>query len=361
MKRALLKVSLAAACALPGYAQEAKPADGGTVDRWSAAKANEWYAHQPWLVGCNFIPSTAINQLEMWQADTFDPATIDKELKWASGLGFNTVRVYLHDLAWDADAAGFKKRMEQFLGIADRYGIRPIFVLFDDCWNANPKIGKQPAPQPGVHNSGWLQSPGRDVVNMPESWPRLEKYLKDIVGTFATDKRVLLWDLYNEPGNEGQGNKSLPLLKKAFQWAREVNPTQPLSAGVWSGLQDLNDFQTASSDVITFHNYNDAGNLAGQIEGLKKHGRPVICTEWMRRGTSDVAACLPLFKKEGVGCCNWGLVAGKTQTIFPWGSPKGAPEPKVWFHDLLRKDGTPLNPEETDLFRKLTSPGERGK
>ncbi|MEI6606284.1 MAG: cellulase family glycosylhydrolase [Verrucomicrobiota bacterium] len=357
MKRTLMSVWLVLACTMPGYAQESKPDAGGELNRWSKEKANAWYAKQPWRVGCNFIPSTAINQLEMWQADTFDSATIERELKWASELGFNTVRVYLHDLAWEADATGFKQRMDQFLGTADKHGIKPILVLFDDCWNANPKIGKQPQPQPGVHNSGWLQSPGCELVNKPESWPRLEKYLKDIVGTFSKDTRILLWDLYNEPGNSGQGNKSLPLLKKTFQWAREINPTQPLSAGVWTGLKDLNDFQLAASDIITFHNYEGADNLAGQIASLKKQGRPVICTEWMRRGISEVASCLPIFNNEKVGCLNWGLVAGKTQTIYPWGSPPGAPEPKIWFHDLLRKDGTPFSAQEATLFSKLTNKG----
>jgi hypothetical protein len=326
--------------------------------RWPAAKAWEWYEKQPWLVGCNFIPSNSINQLEMWQADTFDPATIDRELKWASELGFNTVRVYLHDLAWEADAAGFKQRVSRFLDLAAKHQIKPMLVLFDDCWNANPKIGKQPEPRPGIHNSGWLQSPGRDAVNRPESWPRLEKYVKDILTTFAKDQRVLMWDLYNEPGNEAQGSKSLPLLKQTFRWARQVNPTQPLTAGVWSSASDFNDFQEASSDVITFHNYSDAVSLTGQIDNLKKLDRPVICTEWLMRGISDVATCLPEFKQQRVGCFCWGLVAGKTQTIYPWKSPLDAPEPKIWFHDLLRKDGTPFIAAEAELFRKLTHRGD---
>ena len=327
--------------------------------RWPASKAREWYEKQPWLVGCNFIPSNAINQLEMWQADTFDSATIDRELKWASELGFNTVRVYLHDLAWEADATGFKQRINRFLELAEKHQIKPMLVLFDDCWNANPKIGKQPEPRPGIHNSGWLQSPGRDVVNHPEFWPRLEKYVKDILATFAKDQRVLLWDVYNEPGNEGQGSKSLPLLKQTFQWAREVNPTQPLTAGLWSRSKEFNDFQEAASDIITFHNYSTAGNLAEQINTLKKLDRPVICTEWLMRGTSDVATCLPVFKQQRVGCYNWGLVAGKTQTIYPWKSQLDSPEPKIWFHDLLRKDGTPFIAEEAALFRKLTGTGDR--
>jgi len=325
--------------------------DGG---RWSMEKANRWYEAQPWLVGCNFIPSTAINQLEMWQEDTFDPETIDRELGWAASVGLNSVRVYLHDLAWDIDPEGFKTRIKRFLAIAEGHGIRPAFVLFDDCWNEDPKAGKQPEPVPGVHNSGWLQSPGKKVVNDPGEWSRLEQYVQDVVGSFADDQRIVFWDLYNEPGNSDQGTKSLPLLRKTFEWTRAANPSQPLTVGVWFGNRELNEFQLAASDIVTFHNYSDEQSLTRQIASLKKHGRPVICTEWLRRGHSNVASCLPLFKKERVGCYNWGLVTGKTQTVFPWGSKEGAPVPEVWFHDLLRKDGTPFDPDEIALFRKLT-------
>ena len=329
--------------------------DGPGLDRWPAAKANAWYAALPWMVGCNFIPSTAINQLEMWQADTFDPKAIDRELGWAEGFGFNTVRVYLHDLAWEADAEGFKKRIDTFLGLAAKHGIRPFFVFFDDCWNENPTIGKQPEPIPSVHNSGWLQSPGKGVVNAPEAWGRLEGYVKGIVEAFAEDQRILFWDLYNEPGNSGQGIKSLPLLEKAFAWARAAKPAQPLSVGLWTGNRRLNEFQLEASDIVTFHNYNGTDSLSSQIAELKQHGRPIFCTEWLRRGHSDVATNLPIFKKEQVGCCNWGLVAGKTQTIWGWGTEEGAPEPELWFHDLLKQDGTPFDPKEKALFVELTA------
>jgi len=336
------EVTASAAASLPG-------------ERWTAEKANRWYAAQPWLVGCDFIPSTAINQLEMWQEDTFDEATIDRELGWAAGIGMNTVRVYLHDLAWQANREGFKQRMNHFLRIADKHKIRPLFVIFDDCWNDNPKIGKQPEPIPGVHNSGWMQSPGKAVVNNPAEWRRLEEYVRDVVTTFAKDERILLWDLYNEPGNSEQHVKSLPLLKKAFEWARAAGPSQPLSAGVWYDNKELNAFQLAASDVITFHNYNDAKSLTDQIAELKKLGRPVICTEWMRRPVSVVQSHLPIFAKEHVAAINWGLVSGKSQTIYPWGSKQGAPEPKPWFHDLFHKDGTPYDPAEIAVFKELTS------
>jgi len=335
---------------------------------WSTEKAYEWYVKQPWLAGCNFIPSNAVNQLEMWQAETFDPVTINRELGWAAGVGFNTVRTYLHDLAWEADAKGFKDRINQFLDIASRHGIRPIFVIFDDCWNPHPRIGSQPAPKPGVHNSGWVQSPGISVVNQgPSAWGRLEKYIKDIIGSFADDERILLWDLYNEPGNGGNGEKSLPLVESVFGWARSVNPSQPLSVGLWFGNKKLNDFQLAASDVITFHNYNPADHLEKQITELKKHGPPLICTEWMARTRGSlIHTNLPVFAREKVGCLNWGLVAGKTNTIFPWIStigifnprrwfrPKTVPEPRVWFHDLFRVDGTPYDQTEIELFKKYT-------
>ena len=337
-----------------------------THSRWSTQKANEWYACQPWLIGCNFIPSNAINQLEMWQADTFDPTTIDRELSWAAGIGFNTIRTFLHDLAWEADARGFKNRIDHFLDIASLHGIRPILVIFDDCWNPNPAIGSQPMPKPGIHNSGWVQSPGLDVVNRDaSSWGRLEQYVGDIIGSFANDERILLWDLYNEPGNSGNGEKSLPLVKSVFEWAWAANPSQPLSVGVWFDNKELNEFQLAASDIITFHNYSPAVDLQRQIIELETHVRPVICTEWMARTCGSlVNTHLPVFAEKNVGCINWGLVAGKTNTIHQWQvlqdllnpAPSSfmdpGTEPNIWFHDLFSADGTPYDRTEIELFKK---------
>jgi hypothetical protein len=333
--------------------------------QWSIDEANDWYSHQPWLVGCNFIPSTAINQLEMWQAETFDAAMINRELSWAASIGFNTVRTFLHDLAWEVDPNGFKRRLDRFLDIASRHGIRPLLVFFDDCWNSNPQVGPQPAPKPGIHNSGWVQSPGVDIVNRgPSAWGRLERYVKDIISSFADDERILMLDLYNEPGNSSSGEKSLPLLKSIFEWARTVNPSQPLTAGVWYDNEQLNEFQLAASDVITFHNYQPADHLEREIANLKLYKRPVICTEWMARTRGSlVSTNLPIFAREKVGCINWGLVSGKTNTIYPWQNlmdtasalqREHGREKMIWFHDLFGVDGTPYDQDEIQLFKKYT-------
>lgn len=325
---------------------------------WTKEQADQWYQDKPWYRGANFNPSTAINQLETWQAATFNPEVIDRELGWAEDIGMNSMRVYLHHVAWEQDSAGFKKRMERYLEIADSHGIRTMFVFFDDCWNNNYSAGKQPEPKVGTHNSGWVQDPGQLIYDQPELVTDLEVYVKDVMQHFANDSRILLWDVYNEPGNSGYGNKSLPLLKKIFQWGREVNPSQPLSAGVWNNsLTTLNKFQLENSDIITYHNYGDSSNHAHMIDTLKQYGKPMLCTEYMARTrNSTFQDIMPMLKANNIGAYNWGLVAGKSNTIYAWDTPiESGTEPEVWFHDIFRQDGSVYSQEEVDLIKELTS------
>jgi endo-1,4-beta-mannosidase len=331
----------------------AQKAPAGKI--WPATKANAWYAQYKWMSGSDFIPSSAINQLEMWQADTFDPTTIERELGYAEGIGFNTMRVFLYSLAWKQDKAGFKNRVNQYLTIANKHGIKTMFVFFDDCWNADAKTGKQPAPKTGIHNSGWLQEPGNRLNNTGET-AMLQAYVTDVLTTFKHDKRILLWDLYNEPGNSNKKEASLGLLTKVFAWARAVNPDQPLSAGLWDwGFEKLNTYQALNSDIITYHDYTDEASHLKTIQLLKSHGRPMICTEYMARTRgSKFANIMPMLKKENVGALNWGFVMGKTNTIYAWDNPMpDGSEPKEWFHDIFRKDGTPYRAEEVELIKKL--------
>ena len=347
------------------------------TQRWSEKSANEWYSKQPWLVGSNYIPASAINELEMWQPDTFDPKRIDVELGWAESIGLNTMRVFLHDLLWQQDAAGFKKRIETFLQIADKHHIKPLFVLFDSCWDPNPHLGKQHEPRPGVHNSGWVQSPGAKALEDSSQYPRLETYVKGVVGAFAKDPRVLGWDVWNEPDNTNQGSYAeldaknkvalvLMLLPKVFDWARETRPMQPLTSGVWKGgwsspekLDATEKIQIEMSDVISFHSYDKPEEFEKRIAWLQPYHRPIICTEYMARGNgSTFQGSLPIAKRYQVAAINWGLVAGKTQTYLPWDSwkhPYTDREPAVWFHEIFRTDGSPYRQEEVDLIRAITS------
>ena len=342
--------------------------------RWSVDKAEEWYGQQDWLVGCNFTPSTAINQLEMWQPETFDPDTIDKELGWAAGIGMNTVRVYLHDLLWQQDSDAFLERIDLFLDICKTHGIKPMFVLFDSVWDPYPHLGKQHEPVPHLHNSGWVQSPHLDLLKDPSKHDLMEPYVKGVLDRFKNDPRVLIWDLYNEPGNDNRTaygrfearNKNdigLAFLKKVTTWAREVNPSQPITIGVWKddwtpdNLNDLNRFQLENSDIISYHDYARIDESKQRIQTIKSYGRPVLCTEYMARTAGNTfEQLLPLFKENNFGAYNWGCVAGKTQTQYPWESwdRQFDAEPETWFHEIFRPDGRPYNKTETDLIKKLT-------
>ncbi len=361
--------------ALLGAAASTAPAQA--PGQWSAAQANAWYARQPWLVGSDYIPSDAINQLEMWQAATFDPSRIDIELGWAQAMGMNTMRVFLHDLLWQQDQAGFQHRMGVFLSIAATHRIRPVFVLFDSCWDPYPHLGPQHPPIPGVHNSGWVQSPGRAALEDSAQDARLRAYVEGVIGAFANDPRVLAWDLWNEPDNENSGSYHAEepankvalvqrLLPRVFTWARAAHPTQPLTSGLWQGdwtsfstLTPVQRIQIENSDIVSFHNYSWPEDWLASVRLLQQYHRPIFCTEYMARGEgSTFDTILPLAKELRVAAINWGFVQGKTQTWLPWNSwqrPYVLMQPDVWHHDILYPGGKPYRQAEVDLIRRLTT------
>ena len=343
--------------------------------QWTTARARAWGDSVGWQVGGNYAPSTAGNQLEMWQAATWDPTTIDRELGWAQSLGMNTMRVFLHDLAYKQDPEGFLRRVDEFLTIAQRHGIRPMLVIFDSVWDPFPKAGPQRQPKPHLHNSVWVQSPGIEILADSTRHGELEGYVKAVVGRFGRDGRVLAWDLWNEPDNTNRpayfayeptnkGELALALLRKTFAWARSTSPIQPLTVGPWYG--DWSDISThppvfryalENSDIVTFHSYDPLGEVQTRVAQLERLGRPIICTEYMARPRgSTFQAILPFFAARKVGAINWGFVQGKSQTIYPWDSwtQEYTAEPPVWFHDVFRTNGTPYDTTETTLIRSLT-------
>lgn len=343
--------------------------------RWSEARVRAWASERPWPVGANYVPRTAINQLEMWQAETFDLATIDQEFGWAADIGMNAMRVFLHDLLWTQDPDGLLRRMDEFLAVADRHDITILFVFFDGVWDPHPYPGPQRPPRPHIHNSGWVQSPGREILGNPTRHESLKPYVQGVLRRFKDDPRILGWDLFNEPDNrnaEAYGGieladkpeAALTLLRKAFTWAREVAPSQPLTAGIWldyAGWKSnppIFQFMLANSDVITFHNYAPPDDLAREVAELQAaHARPIWCTEYIARANrSTFNPILGDLQEAGVGAFNWGLVEGKSQTIYPWETwtRNYTAEPDPWHHDIFRRDGTPYSEEEVAYIRSVT-------
>ena len=342
---------------------------------WSPGAAAQWGRQQPWLIGSNYIPSSAGNQLEMWQAETFDPQRIDAELCWAESTGMNTMRVFLHDLLWQQNPEAFRQRLDAFLRIADTHHIRPLLVLFDSCWDPNPHPGPQHDPRPGVHNSAWVQSPGAAALDDPAQYPRLEAWVKGVVGAFATDPRILAWDVWNEPDNTNAGSyrdpadkvqRVLVLLPRVFAWARSMHPVQPLTSGLWQGdwsspaaLSPMAKIQLENSDIVSFHSYDPPADFERRIKSLLRYRRPILCTEYMARPRgSTFETILPLAVKYQVAAFNWGFVQGRTQTWLPWDSwqhPYVDSPPEVWFHDIFYTDGTPYRQQEVEFIRAIAA------
>ena len=359
--------------------------------RWTEERAWQWHNENGWMVGTNFNPSTSINQLEFWQEDTYDPETIERELEWSAELGMNMHRVYLHNLLWDQDSIGFLERVDNYLNISESKDIKTLFVLLDDVWHPVPKLGKQPEPIPFVHNSGWVQAPGSEILGDSSRHDELKNYVKGVISHFADDKRVVGWDLYNEPDNVASSDPenlvnninfrglnrgpevkekhiySLSLLKKIFMWAREVNPSQPLTVGLWKDSETWNDidnlseidrFAISNSDVISFHAYGDLEETRKKIEDLEQFNRPLLCTEYLARGEQNTfQIMLPLFKEKEIAAINWGFVAGKTNTAFPWSSWQVEFDslPKIWHHDIYLPDKTPYDEKEIAFLKNILS------
>lgn len=352
--------------------EEVKKDSVTTSSQWSTAKANEWYAKQGIVIGSNYVPYNAINQLEMFQAATFDTATIDKEMGMAEALGMNTMRVFLHDLLWKEDAAGFKQRLDTFLAICAKHNIKPMVVFFDSVWDPNPKLGTQKEPTPGVHNSGWVQSPGAVILTDSTQWGELERYVTDIVTQFKDDDRILAWDMVNEPDNEVTQYEATPdkaalgfkLARKSFQWARNANASQPITSAPWKGdwssddkLDDMSRWLFANSDIITFHNYSDSTDFRKRVEQLQRYDRPLICSEYLARSVgSKFETIIPIAKRYNIGLINWGFVSGKTNTKYPWSSWEKAftKDPQPWHHEIFHENGKPYSEAEVKVIKGYT-------
>lgn len=338
--------------------------------RWSPKRARQWHADLGWQMGCNYVPASAGNQLEMWQRETWAPDRIDEELGWAADLGMNSLRVFLHDLLFVHEGSAFLDRVDEFLSIANRHGISTMLVLFDGVWHPEPRLGPQGPPRPRTHNSMWVQGPGREILGDRSRWPELRPYVEAVVERFGGDRRVSVWDLFNEPDQtnaisyprkEVSGKSALvnDLLGQIFDWCQAIDPDQPLTAGVYLGIDGsvervnaLSRTMLARSDVISFHSYSPRERLLGTIRHLQRYERPLLCTEWMARTLGSKVSLIDTLADENVSAWCWGLVDGRSQTRYSWTSwLKNADENAPWFHDLLHDDGRPYDEGEAEHLR----------
>ena len=352
------------------------------MERWSEKKAWEWYNSHPWIRGCNYMSADSVNRIDQWQGLHFKERlkTTEKELGVMRDLGFNSVRIILEFVVWEKEHDSFLERFEEYISLLDKYGISAMVVLANDCmppktelWKM-PDIGEQEYDW-GYHGGRRHSQHGRHNSPAPHYYfddPVLtEKYfdmVKEIVTLYKDDPRILMWDLFNEPGNSNRSGITIEPLKRMVKEVRAINPSQPLTIAAWcrdanyefSMPEDI--FAIENSDIITYHNYGTYEEHIRIIKYLKQFNRPLINTEWLARCTGNtVFDNFPLFYLENIGCYNWGFVAGKYQTYEPYeahwqwyNDDKNAPiDFTKWFHDLYRPSLRPYDPRETELIKRF--------
>lgn len=351
--------------------------------KWSKERAWEWYNARPWIRGCNYMSADCANRVDQWQEYGFEERfeTAAGELKLMAELGYNSIRIIPEFIVWKKEHDGFTERFERYIELAAQNNISCMIVLGNDCCPPKEealkrmRLGEQQVDW-GYHGGRRISQHGRfdgigySLLDDPEYTEKYYEFVREIVGKYKNDERVIMWDVYNEPGNSRRSGITLPHLEKFFEIIRDIDPIQPLTVGIWSQSTELENLTEAekygleNSDIISYHNYNSYENNVRELRLLKKLGRPVINTEWLNRcGGNSVEEMFPLFYLEKIGCYNWGFVAGKYQTYEPWNGIwdgyKENPEAfehfdfTKWFHDIYRPSHNPYNPKETELIKRF--------
>lgn len=353
--------------------------------RWSKERVWKWYNERPWIRGCNYMSRDCANRIDQWQEHGFEERfeTTCEELKLAAETGFNSIRIIPEFYVWLKEHDGFMQRLERYVAAADKFGISCMVVFGNDCCPPKEEalnrlhLGEQHVDW-GYHGGrkisqhGRFEGAGYSVLDDPETAEKFYEFVREIVEKYKNDERIIIWDVFNEPGNSRRYSMSHLHMKKFFEIIRKIDPIQPLTAGIFSvsgyfdygKLPEIEKFGLENSDIISYHNYNSYINNVLELKRLKEFERPVINTEWLNRcAGNNVEEMFPLFFLEKVGCYNWGFVAGKYQTYEPWNTiwddlKSGAEYAKnydftKWLHDLYRPSLNPYNPKEIEIIKTI--------
>jgi hypothetical protein len=262
--------------------------------------------------GANYVPSYARNDVAIWM--DYDPAVIDRELGYAERLKLNTLRVFLQVAVFEKQPEKFMADLESFLKLCEKHGLRMMPVLFDSCFD--PQV----VDVNNYRGKNWIPSPGFVRLGN-DDWPAMEKYIVAVVGKYRQDRRIVLWDVMNEPESTGEFGKPagkakiVDFVRRAVARVRQEKPVQPLGVGwAYSGNIHL----TADvCDVIILHNYSDPRGLSADIQKTKEVGKsrnkPVILNEFVGRPQQRIEEAMPIVAREKIGWCFWELMIGSTQ------------------------------------------------
>ena len=306
-------------------------------------------------VGANYTPAYAVSAVHFWH--DFRPDVVEKELAAAKKYyGITTVRVYLHNIPYDAEKEKFLDRIEQFLVICDRHGIKPGFTFFDDChWHEGIFLEEPTEPIKGYHNGRWAACP-QDRERKEENLPKFKAYIQDVIRPHRDDPRVLWWETFNEPIMGSEFSRKLRI--EGYAWAKELKPTQPVIC-CWD--------DSPETDIVNAHNYGNSQQAWDKQADMNPEkgavfteagarwfaprpssGEPVEVIHWLE-GRKAAGKYVP-----GVYLC-WELMVGNSNCRWYWDTPNDTPEPTFPWCGLMWPDATPVSLAEAEAIRRYTT------
>lgn len=350
--------------------------------KWSRDKAWEWYNSRPWIRGFNGYPSNCANKVAIWQEYNHDEVErqIEYEFDLAKKTGFNAVRAILSFEVWLYQHDSFMNNLERYLALASKYGIGVMIVLGNDCLVPKElyafKLGEQKVDW-GYHSglkrgqhAGCHTTHGYALHDEPEYAEKFIQMVNEISAKYAKDERILIWDVWNEPGNSMRGDLSLEIMEKSFAAIRSHGNIQPATAGAYR-YASHGQFRVDAkielralelSDIVSFHCYQPVDDLVGIIEALREdYGRPIINSEWLNRiFENSIHRIMPIFYLENIGSFHWGLIQGYSQTyepvlpIYDMADADPKYDTRLWMHDLYHFNGRPYDKSEIELIQTLS-------
>eukprot|EP00947_MAST-08B_sp_MAST-8B-sp1_P003672 g3672.t1 len=319
----LIVFLFAAALAAAALIAPATPSSPSYTNSWSSVR------------GVNYVPSYSSNPIETWM--DYDEATIERELGYAHALGLNAIRVFLHMFPWAADRQAFLSKVEHLVAASSKRGLQPLLVLLDDDFYdvANVTTVAEMAAfvsEPANYRGGvrWMANPGMLVLGAgaPGNWPLVHEYLADVVGAHAGDRRLLGWDVMNEPSRHAGWAGGLTRFVAAA-----VNATVKLAGGVPATVDQYagvpanlaSDLETALSYHSYWHygKWQDCAGSVGDVQSFQEANgaaylkaaaaldKPVLVSEF---GQSDCyCPAATGFQAAGVGWIAWELITSHDQ------------------------------------------------
>lgn len=345
------------------------------TEKWTTARAWDWYRQIPWIRGYSGLPSNCVNGIALWQEYGHEAVfrRLEQEFRIAKETGLNAVNVCVEFAVWNAQHDSFLRHLEEYVSLAHQHGLWVMLTLGGDRTTIRREavsFGKQ-TPESGYYSRMQSRESTWDLVEKEhflfddaDLFARYAQMVAELAERYGQDPRLLLWNVWDEISSCCSAGQMLPMIERFFVILRKQGVCQPLTASVRFPQTEADDAAQrrilAISDVIAFHCRDSYLRAVPLLARLKQYHRPLFCTEWLnRRAGNDVEHLVPLFWLEKIGSFHEGFMQGFLQTYQQIADSFVGAFSETDFlstrfqHPLYRFNGLPYEPKEIEIFRRF--------